>query len=77
MGHIQRKHLSSTKVTIPPSKIINKFSQIFESIFNKYVLNSIENRNLIKLRDTLLPKLMTGKIRVNIEYENNQDKENA
>ena len=36
-------------------------------IYNKIEGNQIENQALAQIRDTLLPKLITGKIRVNLE----------
>jgi len=40
------------------------YSAILEPILNKIIENNIENRRLTKLRDTLLPELLNGKIDV-------------
>lgn len=45
-------------------EVINQFEAIVSSFFNKIFLNESENKLLISLRDALVPKLMTGKIRV-------------
>ena len=42
----------------------DNYSAILEPILNKIIGNNIENRRLIKLRDTLLPELLNGKIDV-------------
>jgi type I restriction enzyme S subunit len=62
MGHIKRTELDKALVKIPSDKSINEMNNIFEPMLNKYINTNIENRNLSMLRDTLLPKLMNGKI---------------
>lgn len=62
MGHIKRTELDKALVRIPSEKSINEMNNIFEPMLNKYINTNIENRNLSMLRDTLLPKLMNGKI---------------
>ena len=64
MGHIQRHHLKESKVVIPSHDMLELGSKILEPILDKYVLSSVENRSLIEMRDTLAPKLLSGKIRV-------------
>ncbi len=63
MGHIQRRHLSEALVVVPPNDILEKMS-LMRSILDKQINNSIESQTLSKIRDSLLPKLMSGKIRV-------------
>ena len=62
MGHIKRTELDKAIVKIPNEKIMEKMDKIFTPMFNEYVNNSIESKNLSELRDTLLPKLMNGGI---------------
>lgn len=62
MGHIKRTELDKAVVKIPNDKSIDEMDRIFTPMLNKYINNSIENRNLIKLRYTLLPKLMNGEM---------------
>jgi type I restriction enzyme S subunit len=38
-----------------------------EPYFDKIFINQIQIRTLEKLRDTLLPKLMSGEVRVNMK----------
>ncbi len=64
MGHIQRRHLSDAKVLIPESALLEKISSSFESILNKQISNNKEIAHLSELRDSLLPRLMSGKLRV-------------
>jgi len=67
MGHIRRHHLSETYVLIPPKDIIEKMDKIMTPIIENIINNNIESRQLANLRDTLLPKLLSGEIRVNVD----------
>jgi len=48
----------------PPMKILSEFNKFTSDYFSKIYLNSSQIRILGKLRDTLLPKLMSGEVRV-------------
>ena len=61
---ISRKDIENIDVIIPSSDEINKYHTVQKPIFDKLENNRIEINNLIKLRDTLLPKLMSGEIDV-------------
>jgi type I restriction enzyme S subunit len=65
MGHIKRHHLTDSKVLVPNDVILEKMNEIMNSFIHKIIKNELELRMLISLRDTLLPKLMSGEIRVN------------
>lgn len=71
MGHINRNHLEESKVIIPSKELITKADLVIGPIFKQIINLSIENRKLIDLRDSLLPKLMFGEIRVPIEEGSN------
>jgi len=66
MGHIQREHLSNTNVFIPPKIFFENYNKAITPIFDKIIANTSQIQTLEKLRDTLLPKLMSGEIRVKI-----------
>jgi len=51
----------------PEERILSNFENIIGKLFNKIYSNIDENNKLIQLRDTLLPKLMSGEIRVPLE----------
>lgn len=65
MGHIQRQHLTNAKVVIPNENTIINFSLVFEPIISKIIDNRVECGELIKLRNTLLPKLISGELEIN------------
>lgn len=47
---------------LPTNEVLMKFNQMIIPIFREIQANTEENLKLIKLRDSLLPKLMSGKI---------------
>ena len=67
MGHIQRKHLSEAKVLIPEPNTLAFMDSVMQPIIDLVIANKVENKTLSTIRDTLLPKLMSGEIRVPVE----------
>jgi type I restriction enzyme, S subunit len=59
-------HLKNYEVKLPSQKIINDFNAFADSIVPKLNFNFLQIRSLEKLRDTLLPKLMSGEVRVTV-----------
>lgn len=59
-------HLKNYDIKIPSPGAVNDFNAVAESTVQKLHQNSIQIRTLEKLRDTLLPKLMNGEVRVAI-----------
>ena len=57
--------MKSLKVIIPPSSLLQEYEEKVSSIFNKQEYLEEEITHLSNLRDTLLPKLMSGEIDVN------------
>ena len=64
MGHIKRGDLDEAMVFIPPDQILQKMDYSFDPIIEKIIANNKQLTSLTKLRDTLLPKLMSGEVRV-------------
>ena len=52
------------KVVIPPSEVMKSFNDLLSNFFSKMNKNAIENSRLSTLRDTLLPRLMSGELEV-------------
>ena len=59
--------IKEMEIIIPDESIMIKFREITEPLFNKIRQNQTQIHTLEKLRDTLLPKLMSGEVRM--EYE--------
>lgn len=66
MGHIQRHHLSAAKVLVPDEKSFEYLNTKIGPVFEKMMHNLKAIRKLARLRDTLLPKLMSGEVRVKL-----------
>lgn len=61
---ITQTDLKNTEIIIPSIDILIKFEQISGQLMEFYEYNQQENTRLAQIRDTLLPKLMSGKIDV-------------
>lgn len=64
MGHIQRKHLTDARIAVAPPESMTKFDVVIASQFDQLVSNAQQSRSLAQLRDTLLPKLISGELRI-------------
>lgn len=64
MGHIQRGHLSAAKVAVPPLEVMAQFDKTIAPLFEQKINNASQARTLAALRDTLLPRLISGQLRV-------------
>ncbi|MBZ0180113.1 MAG: restriction endonuclease subunit S [Melioribacteraceae bacterium] len=65
MGHIKREDLSNSIVLIPEETELKEMDNSISPILDKIIINNRQIRTLEKLRGTLLPKLMSGEVRVN------------
>lgn len=61
---IKVTHIAKHPIFVPDKNKLKEFHGIAEAITNKIYINSQENTRLSALRDTLLPKLMSGEIDV-------------
>ena len=64
MGHITTDHLDQSRIVLPPSDVMQAFSEIVAPIHEKIGHCRKENRELTKLRNWLLPMLMNGQATV-------------
>ena len=60
MGHITSDHLNESRIVVPSSAVIQKFSTIVRPIFEELKVCHAEMEHLQSLRDWLLPMLMNG-----------------
>ena len=65
--HLSKKAIPKYKFSSPPEDLIKKYNNTVEPFFRKNMLIYKENEKLKSIRDTLLPKLMSGEIRVPLE----------
>lgn len=64
LGHVTIADMKRLLVCFPSKEVLIAFDKIVTPIFEHAFSNTLESRNLINLRDTLLPKLISGKLRV-------------
>ena len=57
--------LNNMPIIAPPTEVLKQFNNICNVYFSRIHQNNIENANLAKQRDTLLPKLMSGELKIN------------
>lgn len=59
--------MSNMAMQVPPSDLLEKFSIEITPVLKRVHTNKIQIKTLEKLRDTLLPKLMSGEVRLDYE----------
>lgn len=64
LGHFTISDMKRTIVIYPPNEILCSFNDLVSAIFENWYGNLIETNTNVILRDTLLPKLMSGEVRI-------------
>ena len=64
MGHIQRAHLSQAKVVVPPDDFVSAVGECFGPLLDRWIATALQAQTLATLRDTLLPRLISGQLRL-------------
>jgi len=57
-------HLNKMSVIVPNKKLLDNFNQVCGSLYDQMLLNFNKNEDLSKTRNSLLPRLMSGKMRI-------------
>jgi type I restriction enzyme S subunit len=60
--NISASGIESLEMIIPSNDIIKKFLKLVDPLFQKWIISTKESKELMELRDTLLPKLISGEI---------------
>lgn len=60
--HINKQNVESLSILLPSKEVIEQFDQSIRSVFDKIASLCFESSRLSTLRDTLLPKLMSGEL---------------
>jgi len=58
------KVLNELPILMPPKAVLEDFDSILTSYFDRGEANNKQSKTLTKLRDTLLPKLISGELRI-------------
>lgn len=64
MGHIQRHHLTAAKCVVPKGRVIDEATRLFAPLLDQKISLDHESRRLARVRDTLLPRLLSGELRL-------------
>lgn len=64
VSHLGKADIDKFVVVLPPLEVVEECSKILDSILQRIRNISAESRNLSLLRDTLLPRLMSGELEV-------------
>lgn len=64
MGHIRRHHLNEALVAVPPIGIVNVLNPMIGNLVEQLATGLVNARVLMRHRDTLLPKLISGEVRL-------------
>lgn len=62
--HIGKKDFDAFRIILPDEKTLNKYDELTMPMFEQIVANKKEITKLAQIRDTILPKLMSGEIEV-------------
>lgn len=62
--HVGKKDFDALKITLPDEATLDKFDALTAPMMEIIASNSFENKKLAALRDSLLPKLMSGEVKI-------------
>ena len=62
--HLGKKHIDEFRVLVPPPEIARVFCVMAQPLYERVVVAKQQARTLANLRDTLLPRLISGKLRL-------------
>lgn len=66
---ITRDTLNSVLVCDPPPEVVKAFDALTRPLFERILANGLQSRSLTETRDTLLPRLISGKLRLSETQE--------
>lgn len=64
MGHIKRAHLDSVTVQLPPDDHLAHVRDLGDALWEQHLRVSRERQHVAAVRDTLLPQLLSGELRI-------------
>lgn len=63
-SEISKRNFRDIDILVPSSELVERYSETVKSIYDKVTANEKQSNTLANLRDTLLPKLMSGELRI-------------
>ncbi len=64
---INKESVGTLEILVPRRHLLDSFERGLDCIIDEIFLNCLEARDLSRIRDFLLPRLISGKIRVQVE----------
>jgi len=64
LGHVTADDMRRLRICWPPPELLSAFNRVVDPLFNKSYSCRIESSTLSKMRDTLLPKLISGELQI-------------
>ena len=64
MGHIKREHLNDAKCVVPSQTLLAAANDTFTNLLSQQISANLQSRTLAALRDTMLPRLVSGEVGV-------------
>lgn len=64
MGHIQRKHLTDARLAMPSASVLQVLSPLVAPLLERRIVGALLARELAAVRDSMLPRLISGKLRM-------------
>ena len=65
-GSINKTDFQELEISIPPENLVKKYQNEVKPLDDKVIQNTFQIKTLEDMRDTLLPKLMSGEVRISI-----------
>jgi type I restriction enzyme S subunit len=62
---VNSKSIKSLPFINPSKEVLSKFNEVIVPLFSRIHNLTFENKELVDLRDTLLPKLISGELEIN------------
>ncbi len=69
MGHIQRGHLTASRLALPPAPVMRALSPVMGPLLERRINGALQARELAAVRDSLLPRLISGRLRLHEAME--------
>jgi type I restriction enzyme S subunit len=62
--HLGKSDIDQFRVVVPSDEVVTNFERLCQPLYDKLVASKHQSRTLAQLRDTLLPKLISGELRI-------------
>jgi type I restriction enzyme, S subunit len=66
--NISKGIVEETKVVLPPPALVERFAAVVSPLFDRWISNLHQSSTLSTLRDTLLPKLLSGELSLRSDH---------